>query len=106
MTVKEVFERAILFANEKRNNWINIINIAELRHCYITNGAVSDNSFTLFLGDAETISLIRPISNQVGINVDSNFFIYADSIKVVNMNLRTEFIITRDGIKDDTNRIY
>lgn len=98
MTIKEVFEKGIQEANEKRNNWIKLINIEELRHCYVTSIA-SDTSFTLFLSYTEIITLIRPMSNQVGISINSDYFVYADSIKVVDMQTFDEFIINKDGIE-------
>lgn len=97
MTVKEVFESALKEANEKRNNWVKVINIEELKHCYVTS-IESDTTFTLFLSYAETVTLIRPISDQVGISLDSNYFVYADAIKIIDMQTSDEYIINKDGI--------
>lgn len=97
MTIKEVFEKGIQEANDNRNNWIKLINIEELRHCYVTS-IDSDTPFTLFLSYAETITLIRPISDQVGISINSDYFVYADAIKVIDMQTMDEFIINKDGI--------
>ena len=99
MTVKEVFEKGIQEANEKRNNWVKVINIEELRHCYVTAMSGDSTTFTLFLSYAQTVLLIRPISNQVGINIDSNYFVYADSIKIIDMQTSEEYIINKDGIE-------
>ncbi len=100
MTVREVFENAISLANEKRNDWVHVTRIQELEHCYLTNSGVTDDniSFTMFFRNADIISLIRPISDRVGISLDSAF-IYADAIKVVDMQTQKEFIITKDGIR-------
>lgn len=100
MTVKEVFESALKEANEKRNNWIHVTKIEELNHCYISNSGYNADSvsFTMFISDGDTVSLIRPLSNQVGITIDSNMFIYADAIRIVDMYTRIEFVITKDGI--------
>lgn len=103
MTVREVFDIALKNANKNRNNWVGVINIKALKDCYVSQirDTKDNTTFTLFLGDAKTISLIRPISNQVGINIDSNYFIYADAIRIVDMCSRDEFIINKDGIVDD-----
>lgn len=98
MTVKEVLEKGIKEANEKRNNWVKVINIEELKHCYITS-IDSNITFTLFLSYAETVTLIRPISDQVGISINSDYFVYADAIKVIDMQTMDEFIINKDGIE-------
>lgn len=98
MTVKEVFESALKEANEKRNNWVKVINIEELKHCYVTS-IDSDITFTLFLSYAETVTLIRPISNQVGISINSDYFVYADELKLIDMQTMDEFIINKDGIE-------
>lgn len=98
MTVKEAFEKAILLSKEKRNDWVNVIKIKELDHCYLTNsGLDNDNiSFTIFIRDSD-ISLITTLSDRMGISLN-NTFIYANSIKICDMQTSEEFIITKDGI--------
>lgn len=100
MTVKEVFLKALCAANVNRNNWVKVIKTEELNHCYITNSGYNADSvsFTMFIGDGNEVLLIRPLSNQIGISIDSGMFIYTDAIRIVDMHARDEFVITKDGI--------
>lgn len=103
MTVREVFLKWFSGVKENRNNWTDAPDIESLKHCYVTQivDTTDKSTFTLFLGDARIISLVRPMSNSIGINIDSNCFIFAEAFRVVDMQTHDEFVINKDGIVDD-----
>ena len=97
MEVEDLLLGALEIAKQNRNDWVSIRNItdADLSHCYISTcpSFGEHTSATFFFNAKDEVKMIALPQGVIGISINSNYFMYAEMLKVIDMGTHNEFIL-------------